>query len=115
MIAVQEFCSATELPFAGGRLEKWKALGRIVEFLSHTKYWKNMAIFVTQDDAGGEPDHVDAQRSVLMVISPWAKRGSVSHRHTWLLWLGMSRSLRDTEDGPGRIRTCDLRIMSPLL
>jgi YVTN family beta-propeller protein len=58
------------------------ALGRIVEFLSHTPYWKNMAIFVTQDDAGGEPDHVDAQRSVLLVISPWAKHGYVSHRHT---------------------------------
>jgi YVTN family beta-propeller protein len=58
------------------------ALGRMVEFLSHTPYWKNMAIFVTEDDAGGEPDHVDAQRSVLLVISPWAKRGYVSHRHT---------------------------------
>jgi YVTN family beta-propeller protein len=58
------------------------ALGRIVDFLSHTPYWKNMAIFVTQDDAGGEPDHVDAQRSVLLVISPWAKRGYVAHRHT---------------------------------
>lgn len=58
------------------------ALGRIVEFLSHTPYWKNMAIFVTEDDSGGEPDHVDAQRSVLLVISPWAKHGYVSHRHT---------------------------------
>jgi hypothetical protein len=67
------------------------ALGRLVEFLSHTPYWKNMAIFVTQDDAGGEPDHVDAQRSVLMVISPWAKRGYVSHRHTTIL--SMHRTL----------------------
>jgi YVTN family beta-propeller protein len=67
------------------------ALGRIVEFLSHTPYWKNMAIFVTQDDAGGEPDHVDAQRSVLMVISPWAKRGYVSHRHTTIV--SMHRTL----------------------
>jgi YVTN family beta-propeller protein len=67
------------------------ALGRIVEFLSHTPYWKNMAIFVTQDDAGGEPDHVDAQRSILMVISPWAKRGYVSHRHTTIL--SMHRTL----------------------
>jgi YVTN family beta-propeller protein len=67
------------------------ALGRIVEFLSHTPYWKNMAIFVTEDDAGGEPDHVDAQRSVLMVISPWAKRGYVSHRHTTIL--SMHRTL----------------------
>jgi YVTN family beta-propeller protein len=67
------------------------ALGRIVDFLSHTKYWKNMAIFVTQDDSGGEPDHVDAQRSVLLVISPWAKRGYVSHRHTTIL--SMHRTL----------------------
>lgn len=67
------------------------ALGRIVEFLSHTPYWKNMAIFVTQDDAGGEPDHVDAQRSVLLIISPWAKREYVSHRHTTIL--SMHRTL----------------------
>jgi YVTN family beta-propeller protein len=67
------------------------ALGRIVEFLSHTPYWKNMAIFVTEDDAGGEPDHVDAQRSVLLVISPWARRGYVSHRHTTIL--SMHRTL----------------------
>ncbi|HWD39216.1 MAG TPA: bifunctional YncE family protein/alkaline phosphatase family protein [Fimbriimonas sp.] len=56
--------------------------GRIVEFLSHTPYWKNMAIFVTEDDAGGEDDHVDAQRSVMLIISPYAKHGYVSHRHT---------------------------------
>ncbi len=67
------------------------ALGRMVEFLSHTRYWKNMAIFVTEDDAGGEMDHVDAQRSVLLVISPWAKRGYVSHRHTTIL--SMHRTL----------------------
>lgn len=67
------------------------ALGRIVEFLSHTKYWKNMAIFVTQDDSGGEPDHVDAQRSVLLVISPWARRANVSHRHTTIV--SMHRTL----------------------
>jgi YVTN family beta-propeller protein len=58
------------------------ALGKIVEFLSHTPYWKNMAIFVTEDDAGGEPDHVDAQRSVMLMIGPYVKHGYVSHRHT---------------------------------
>lgn len=67
------------------------ALGRIVAFLSRTPYWKNMAIIVTQDDAGGEQDHVDAQRSVLMVISPWAKRGYVSHRQTTIV--SMHRTL----------------------
>ncbi len=67
------------------------ATGRIIEFLSHTPYWKNMAIFVTEDDAGGEPDHVDAQRSVLLIVSPWARRGYVSHRHTTIV--SMHRTL----------------------
>lgn len=61
------------------------ALGRIVEFLSHTPYWKNMVIFVTQDDSGGEADHVDAQRSVLLAIGPWVKHHNVSHRHTTIV------------------------------
>ncbi len=58
------------------------ALGRIIDVLSHTKYWKNMVVFVTEDDAQGGVDHVDAHRSILMVIGPYAKRGYVSHRHT---------------------------------
>jgi hypothetical protein len=57
------------------------ALGRIVEFLSSTPYWKNMAIFVTEDDAQDGRDHIDAHRSLLMLISPWAKKDHVSHRH----------------------------------
>jgi hypothetical protein len=57
------------------------ALGRIVEFLSHTPYWKNMAIVVTEDDAQDGRDHVDAHRSLLMVISPYAKSNFVSHKH----------------------------------
>jgi YVTN family beta-propeller protein len=58
------------------------ALGRIVSFLSRTPYWKNMAIFVTEDDAQGGVDHVDAHRSLLMVISPHAKRDYISHDHS---------------------------------
>jgi YVTN family beta-propeller protein len=57
------------------------AIGRIVEFLSHTPYWKNMAIVITEDDAQNGVDHVDAHRSVLMVISPWVKRDYVGHVH----------------------------------
>ncbi len=67
------------------------ALGRIVEFLTHTPQWKQMAIFVTQDDSGGEPDHIDAQRSVLLAISPYVKRGCVSHRLTTIV--SMHRTL----------------------
>lgn len=57
------------------------AVGRIIEFLSHTPYWKNMAVFITEDDAQSGVDHVDAHRSALMVISPYAKKDFVSHVH----------------------------------
>ncbi|MBS1700673.1 MAG: bifunctional YncE family protein/alkaline phosphatase family protein [Armatimonadetes bacterium] len=57
------------------------ALGEIVEYLSHTPEWKHMAIFVTQDDAGGDYDHVDRQRSYVLCISPYAKHSYVSHVH----------------------------------
>lgn len=57
------------------------AVGRIVEFLSHTPYWKNMLIVITEDDAQNGVDHVDAHRSVLMLISPWVKRDYISHVH----------------------------------
>jgi hypothetical protein len=57
------------------------AVGRIVEFLSGTPYWENMLIVITEDDAQNGVDHIDAHRSLLMVISPWAKRDYVSHVH----------------------------------
>jgi len=53
------------------------ALGRIVEAISHSRYWKEAAIFVLEDDAQNGPDHVDAHRSVLFAISPFSKRRSV--------------------------------------
>lgn len=58
------------------------ALGRIVEALSRSRYWPQMAIFVTEDDSQSGVDSVDAHRSILLIISPYAKRGYVSHRHT---------------------------------
>jgi len=57
------------------------ALGRLVEFLSHTRYWPDMAVIVTEDDPQNGQDHVDAHRSLLMVISPYAKKGYVGHVH----------------------------------
>lgn len=57
------------------------AVGRIVEYLSKTPYWKNMLIVITEDDAQNGVDHIDAHRSILMLISPWVKRDYVSHVH----------------------------------
>jgi hypothetical protein len=58
------------------------ALGRIVEFLSLTPWWREMAIFVTEDDAQGGRDHIDAHRTVFMGIGPYFKRNYVSHVNT---------------------------------
>jgi len=52
-------------------------LGRIVEAVSRSRFWKEMAIFVIEDDAQNGPDHVDAHRTVGLVISPYCKRGFV--------------------------------------
>lgn len=57
------------------------AVGRIVEYLSQTPYWKNMLIVITEDDAQNGVDHIDAHRSILIIISPWVKRDYVSHVH----------------------------------
>jgi DNA-binding beta-propeller fold protein YncE len=61
------------------------ALGRLVEYLSHMPEWKNMAIFVTQDDPGADNDHVDRHRSYVLLISPYAKRGYISKVHTSIM------------------------------
>ena len=57
------------------------ALGKMVEKITHTPIWKDSAIFVIEDDAQSGVDHVDAHRSPVLVISPYARRGYVSHRH----------------------------------
>ena len=50
------------------------ALGLVVEAVSKSKFWKDTAIFVIEDDTQNGPDHVDAHRSVALVISPYTKR-----------------------------------------
>lgn len=50
------------------------ALGMLVEAVSQSKFWKQTAIFVVEDDAQNGPDHVDAHRTVALVISPYTKR-----------------------------------------
>ncbi|MBI1899529.1 MAG: beta-propeller fold lactonase family protein [Planctomycetia bacterium] len=50
------------------------ALGRLVEAVSQSKYWPKTAIFVIEDDAQNGPDHVDAHRTVGLVISPYVRR-----------------------------------------
>jgi YVTN family beta-propeller protein len=57
------------------------AVGRLVEAVSHSRYWKDTAIVVTEDDAQNGPDHVDAHRTLALVVSPFTQRGSVDSTH----------------------------------
>jgi YVTN family beta-propeller protein len=73
------------------------ALGQLVEAVSKSKYWPEIAIFVIEDDAQNGPDHVDAHRTVGLVISPYVRRkaidstqySTVSMVHTIELILGL--------------------------
>jgi YVTN family beta-propeller protein len=52
-------------------------LGRIVEAATRSRFWNEMAIFIIEDDAQNGPDHVDAHRTVGLVVSPYCKRAFV--------------------------------------
>ncbi len=64
-------------------------LGKLVDWISHSEYWDETAIFVTEDDPQSGWDHIDPHRTIGLVISPWAKRGhtaSVLYSQT-AMWL----------------------------
>ncbi len=55
------------------------AIGRLVEEVSNSPYWKDTAIFIVEDDAQDGPDHVDAHRSPAFVISAYNRKGVLLH------------------------------------
>ena len=54
------------------------AVGRIVDTITHSKDWKDSAIFVLEDDSQAGADHVDGHRAPLYIVSPYAKKGVVN-------------------------------------
>ena len=57
------------------------ALGRVIEALSRSRFWRSTIVFVVEDDAQNGPDHVDSHRAPFLVISAW-NRPRVWHRFT---------------------------------
>jgi DNA-binding beta-propeller fold protein YncE len=55
------------------------SIGRLVESISHSRIWKESAIFIVEDDAQNGPDHVDAHRSIALIVSPFSRRRSVDN------------------------------------
>jgi YVTN family beta-propeller protein len=55
------------------------AVGLFVDYLSHTRVWKNSLIIIVEDDAQNGPDHVDAHRSPAYLAGGFVKQGFVDH------------------------------------
>jgi hypothetical protein len=55
------------------------AVGLMVEAVSNSVYWKDTAIIMLEDDAQDGPDHVDAHRSVALIISAYNRPGALIH------------------------------------
>jgi hypothetical protein len=60
------------------------AVGRVVDAISHSQFWKNTAIFVDEDDTQNGVDHVDGHRAPTLVISPYSKPGVDTQYYTQL-------------------------------
>jgi YVTN family beta-propeller protein len=69
------------------------AVGRLVDLVSHSIYWKDSAIVMVEDDPQNGVDHVDGHRSTAFVISPYTKRGAVNH--TYYTQVNLVRTIED--------------------
>jgi len=64
------------------------AVGKMVDTISHSPYWKDSAIFVVEDDSQSGIDHVDGHRAPIQIISPWANHGVVdSHYYSQIMMI----------------------------
>ncbi|MGH9058108.1 MAG: alkaline phosphatase family protein, partial [Acidimicrobiales bacterium] len=57
------------------------AVGKMVDTISHSPYWKDSAIFVVEDDSQAGLDHVDGHRAPIQIISPWAQHSTVDNHY----------------------------------
>jgi hypothetical protein len=55
------------------------AVGQIIEAVSKSKFWKNTAIFITEDDSQDGWDHVSAYRTIGTIVSPYTKTATLVH------------------------------------
>ena len=67
------------------------AVGKIVQEISHSKYWKDSAIFVVEDDSQDGADHVDGHRAPVQIISPYARHDVVDS--TYYTQISMVRTI----------------------
>ncbi len=72
------------------------AIGRVAEAISHSDFWNDTAIFILEDDAQDGADHVDAHRSLALVISKYAPHGaSATIDSSFYTTVSMVRTMED--------------------
>jgi YVTN family beta-propeller protein len=68
------------------------AIGRIIDYISHSDVWSSSAIFMEEDDAQNGVDHVDGHRSPGYVVSPYAVQNAPAD-HTYYTQVNMTRTM----------------------
>jgi len=68
------------------------AVGRIIDYISHSPIWSSSAIFIEEDDAQNGVDHVDGHRSPGYIVSPYAVQGGPTD-HTYYTQVNMTRTI----------------------
>jgi len=69
------------------------AVGKLVDAVSHSPYWKNTLILVTEDDAQNGPDHVDGHRTIALAISAYSQHTQLTVDHTLYDTASMVRTI----------------------
>jgi hypothetical protein len=68
------------------------AVGRIIDYISHSNVWSSSAIFIEEDDAQNGVDHVDGHRSPGYIVSPYALQNGPTD-HTYYTQVNMTRTM----------------------
>ena len=68
------------------------AVGRIIDYISHSNVWSTSAIFIEEDDAQNGVDHVDGHRSPGYIVSPYAVQNGPTD-HTYYTQVNMTRTI----------------------
>jgi YVTN family beta-propeller protein len=68
------------------------AVGRIIDYISHSNVWSSSAIFLEEDDAQNGVDHVDGHRSPGYIVSPYAVQYGPTD-HTYYTQVNMTRTI----------------------
>ncbi|HYB83028.1 MAG TPA: bifunctional YncE family protein/alkaline phosphatase family protein, partial [Mycobacterium sp.] len=68
------------------------AVGRIIDYISHSNVWSTSAIFLEEDDAQNGVDHIDGHRSPGYIVSPYAVQHGPTD-HTYYTQVNMTRTI----------------------